>query len=77
MTVVGVVKRQSLHSENIEMKDVQGIWRSSYENLKTVKVRDEKKLTSIPNKKYLQSALNKLEMGDRNGVSRRSWMKQS
>ena len=46
------------------MKYVQGIWSGSYEYLKTVKVRDEKKLTSIPNKKYLQSALNKLEMGD-------------
>ena len=32
-----------------------------------MKVRDEKKLTSIPNKKYLQSALNKLEMGDCKG----------
>ena len=39
-----------------------------HEYWKTVKVRDEKKLTSIPNKKYLKSALNKLEMGDRNGV---------
>ena len=64
-------------SENIEMKHVQGFWRGSCEYLKTMKVFDEKKLTSIPNKKYLQSALNKLEMGDRNGVSRRSWMKQS
>ena len=48
----------------IEMKYVQGIWSGSYEYLKTLKVRDEKKLTSIPSKKYLQSALNKLEMGD-------------
>ena len=32
-----------------------------------MKVRDEKKLTSIPNKKYLQSALNKLEMGNCKG----------
>ena len=32
-----------------------------------MKVRDEKKLTSVPNKKYLQSALNKLEMGDCKG----------
>ena len=32
-----------------------------------MKVRDEKKLTSIRNKKYLQSALNKLEMGDCKG----------
>ena len=39
----------------------------SYEYLKTMEVRDEKKLTSIPNKKYLQSALNKLEMGDGKG----------
>ena len=47
-----------------EMKYVQGIWSGSQEYLKIVKVRDEKKLTSIPNKKYLQSALNKPEMGD-------------
>ena len=53
--------------EKIEMKYVQGIWSGSYEYLKNVKVRDEKKLTSIPNKKYLQSALNKLEMGDCKG----------
>ena len=32
--------------------------------LKTMKVRDERKLTSIPNKKHLQSALEKLEMGE-------------
>ena len=51
-------------SEKIEMKYVQGIWRGSYEYLKTMKVRDEKKLTSIPNKKYLQSALNRLGMVD-------------
>ena len=48
-------------SEKIEMKYVQGIWSGSCEYLKNMKVRDEKKLTSIPNKKYLQSALNKLE----------------
>ena len=29
-----------------------------------MKVRDGKKLTSIPNKKHFQSALKKLEMGD-------------
>ena len=29
-----------------------------------MKVRDGKKLTSIPNKKHLQSALKKLEMSD-------------
>ena len=51
-------------SEKIVMKYVQGIWSGNYEYLKTMKVRDETKLTSIPNKKYLQSALNKLEMGD-------------
>ena len=53
-------------SEKIEMKHVQGIWSGSYEYLKmkTMKVRDEKNLTSIPKKKCLQSALNKLEMGD-------------
>ena len=44
-------------SEKIEMKYVQGIWCGSYEYLKTVKVRDGKKLTSIPNKKHLQSSL--------------------
>ena len=47
-------------SEKIEMKYVQGIWCGSYEYLKTVKVRDERKLTSIPNKKHLQSALKKV-----------------
>ena len=36
-------------SEKIEMKYVQGIWSGSYVYLKTMKVRDEKKLTSIPN----------------------------
>ena len=51
-------------SEKIEMKYVQGIWCGSSEYLKTVKVRDERKLTSIPNKKHLQSALTKLEMGE-------------
>ena len=51
-------------TEKIEMKYVQGIWCGSYEYLKTRKVRDEKKLTSIPNKKHLQSTLKKLEMGE-------------
>ena len=37
-------------SEMIEMKYVQAIWCGSYEYLKTVKVRDGKKLKSIPNK---------------------------
>ena len=55
-------------SEKIEMKYVQGIWCGSYEYLKTVKVRDGKKVTSIPNKKHLQSALQKLEMGECKGV---------
>ena len=54
----------SFLSEKIEMKVVQGIKCGSYEYLKTVKVRDGKKLTSIPNKKHLQSALKKLEMSD-------------
>ena len=54
-------------SEKIEMKYVQGIWCGSHEYLKTVKVRDGKKLTSIPNKKHLQSALKKLEMSDCKG----------
>ena len=57
----------SFLSEKIEMKWVQGIKCGSYENLKTVKVRDGKKLTSIPNKKHLQSALKKLEMSDCKG----------
>ena len=35
--------------EEVEMKYVQGIWSGIYEYLKTMKVRDEKKLTSIPN----------------------------
>ena len=59
-----VAELLTLLSEKIEMKYVQGIWCGSYEYLKTVKVRDGKKLTSIPNKKHLQSALKKLEMGD-------------
>ena len=46
------------------MKVVQGIKCGSYEYLKTVKVRDGKKLTSIPKKKHLQSASKKLEMSD-------------
>ena len=54
-------------SEKIEMKYEQGIWSGSHEYLKTMKVHDEKMLTSIPNKKYLQSALSKLEMGDCTG----------
>ena len=54
----------SLLSEKIEMKLVQGIKCGSYEYLKTVKVRDGKKLTSVPNKKHLQSALKKLELSD-------------
>ena len=51
-------------SEKMEMKYVQGIWCGSFEYLKTLKVRDERKLTSIPNKKHIQSALKKLEMGE-------------
>ena len=57
----------SFLSEKIEMKVLQGIKCGSYEYLKTVKVRDGKKLTSIPNKKHLQSALKKLEMSDCKG----------
>ena len=41
----------SFLSEKIEMKVVQGIKCGSYKYLKTVKVRDGKKLTVIPNKK--------------------------
>ena len=59
MTDTGAGRRRQ-----IEMKCVQGIWCGSYEYLKTVKVRDGKKLTSIPNKKHFQSALKKLEMSD-------------
>ena len=62
-----VAELSAFLSEKIEMKYVQGIWSGSYEYLKTMKVRDERKLTSIPNKKYLQSALNTLEMGDCKG----------
>ena len=57
----------SFLSEKIEMKWLQGIKCGSYEYLKTVKVRDGKKLTSIPNKKHLQSALKKWEMSDCKG----------
>ena len=57
----------SFLSEKIEMKLVQGIKCGSYEYLKTVKVRDGKKLTSIPNKKHLHSASKKLEMSDCKG----------
>ena len=54
-------------SEKIEMKYGQGIKCGSYEYLKTVKVRDGKKLTSIPNKKHFQSAGKKLDMSDCKG----------
>ena len=47
----------SFLSEKIAMKWVQGIKCGSYEYVKNVKVRDKKKLTSIPNNKHLQSAL--------------------
>ena len=57
----------SFLSEKIEMKWAQRIKCGSYEYLKNVKVRDGKKLTSIPNKKHLQSALEKLEMSDCKG----------
>ena len=46
---------------------MQGIQHGSYEYLKTTKVRDERKLMSIPNKRYLQSAMDKLGMSDCNG----------
>ena len=62
-----VAEHLAFLSEKIEMKYVQGIRSGNYEYLKTMKVRDERKLTSIPNKEYLQSALNKLEMGDCKG----------
>ena len=57
----------SFLSKKIEIKVVQGIKCGSYEYLKTVKMRDGKKLTSIPNKKHLQSALKKWEMSDCKG----------
>ena len=64
-------------SEKIEMKYVQGIWCGSYEYLKIVKVRDERKLTSIPDKKHLQSALKKLEMGECKGVFLPNWTRRA
>ena len=64
-------------SEKIEMKYVQGIWCGRYENLKTMKVRDERKLTSIPNKKHLQSALEKLEMGECKGSVLQNWTRRA
>ena len=73
MMDTGVERRRSLQNcchfslEKIEMKYVQGIWCGSNEYLKTVKVRDGKKLTSIPNEKRVQSALKKLEMSDCKG----------
>ena len=54
-------------SEKIKIKYVQGIRRGSYEYLKTMKVRDERKLMSIPNKRYLQSAMDKLGMSSCKG----------
>ena len=54
-------------SEKIEMKYVQWICCGSYECLQTMKVRDEKKLTNIPNKKYLHSAMTKMVMSDCKG----------
>ena len=59
-----VAELLTLLSEKTEMKYVQGIWCGRYEYLKTVKMRDGKKLTSVSNKKHLQSALKKLEMSD-------------
>ena len=46
---------------------VQEIWCGSYEYLKTMKVRDEKKLTGKPNKKYLQSTMTEMGMSDCKG----------
>ena len=54
-------------SEKIEIKYVQRIRQGSYEYVKTTKVRDKKKLTSIPNKRYLQSAMDELVMSDCKG----------
>ena len=54
-------------SEKIEMKYVQGIWCGTSEFSSTVGVLDGKKLTSFPNKKHLQSALKKLEVGECKG----------
>ena len=51
-------------SEKIEIKYVQGTRHGSYGYLKTTKMRHERNLTSIPNKKFLQSAMDKLVMGD-------------
>ena len=57
----------SFLSETIEIQWVQKNKCGSCENLKNVKVRDGKKLTSILNKKHLQSALKKMEMSDCKG----------
>ena len=63
-------------SEKIEMKCVKGILCGSYENLKTMKVCHDKKMTSIPNKEvYLQSAMTKMGMSDCKGVFHRSFDK--
>ena len=63
-------------SDKTEMKYVQGFRSGSYEYLKTVKVRDERKL-SIRNKKYLQSALIKLEMDDCKGKCLQNWTRRA
>ena len=44
-----------------------GIQHGSFEYLKTTKVRDKRKLMSIPNKRYLQSSMDKLGKSDFNG----------
>ena len=54
----------SFLSEKIEINCVQGIRHGSYEYLKTMKVREKRKLTSISNKRYLQSAMDMLGMSD-------------
>ena len=38
-------------SEKIELEHVQGIWSANYEYLKTMKVRDEKKIDGHPEQK--------------------------
>ena len=54
-------------SEKIEIKYVQSIRHGTYEYLKTTNVLDKRKFTSIPNKRYLQSAMDKLGMSDCKG----------
>ena len=55
-----VAELLSFLSEKIEMKYVQGIWCGSYEYLRTVIVRDGKKLTSVPEKEASPVSIEKV-----------------